>query len=150
MSRVTSVRKRRPGPPLPANWKARYLEYLRTEGGFYRSARLVGVEYDTTLAERDRDPEFDKACHYARQERADLISAKMVKSAEESGNPAGFIVELKAIRPLEYIEKHAIMTVSANLAELPQDDARALLQAMLGSTTPQTQHMLTQGDANDP
>ena len=135
----------RMGPSTPPHWKERYLELIRERGNFHRTAREAGVDPTTALRERDRDPEFDRLCQEARQEYADLAEDTMVQDSHETGNPAGLIVRLKALRPLEYIEKHAIMNVTANLAELQPDDAKALLQAMLGSTTPSTQKMLSDG-----
>jgi len=130
------------GLPLPKNWKARYLELLRTHGGFYHCARQLGLDPKTAWRERERDPEFNEACREAREEYADSIEHRMVESAEQSGNPAGFIVRLKALRPQEYIEKHAVLTLSADLNELPAQDAMAVLRGMLGTTTTTTVKML--------
>jgi hypothetical protein len=135
-------RKRRPGPPTPQNWKARYLELIRKTGNFAKTARAVGVDPVTAYRERERDPEFDRQCLEAREEAADDFEDRMVASAELSGNPAGFIVRLKALRPAQYIEKHAILNLSADLNELPPGDAVALLKNMLASTTPTTAKML--------
>ena len=143
-ARIAADERRRPGPSTPPDWKERYLELIRDRGNFHRTAREAGVDPATALRERDRDPEFDRLCLEARQEYADKAEDTMVQDSHETGNPAGLIVRLKALRPLEYIEKHAIMNVTANLAELQPDDAKALLQAMLGSTTPSTQRMLTE------
>lgn len=140
------LEQRRPGIPLPQGWKQAYLDALRAEGGFYRAARTVGVDYDTALAERDRDPAFDKQCQSARQEYADNLECQMVEDSHLSGNPAGQIVRLKALRPAEYIEKHAMLSLTANLNDLPIDDATLLLKQLLGATTDATRQALSNGD----
>mgnify|MGYP000060525845 CR=1 FL=1 len=137
--------KRKPGPSTPPNWKVRYVELIREHGHFHRTARMVGVDPSTAYRERDLDPEFERQCQDARQEYADQIEHRMIESAEASGNPAGFIVRLKALRPAEYIEKHAMLTLTADLNELPVSDAASLLRAMLGSTTDSTKSMLGDG-----
>lgn len=135
------------GPSTPPDWKERYVALIEEYGNYAQTAKMVGVSGKTALRERDRDPEFDDACQEARQIFADALETKMIASAQESGNPAGFIVRLKALRPAEYIEKHAItsLTLTANLNELPVPDATALLRAMLGATTTATQQALTTG-----
>ncbi len=140
---VPTVRPRKkPGPKTPLGWKDRYLTLLRSQGGYFISARQVGVAPKTAYREREADPAFNDACEEARQEYADSIEHRMVASAEASGNPAGFIVRLKALRPAEYIEKHAVLSLTANLNELPVEDATALLKAMLSNTTQETQKSL--------
>lgn len=133
------------GPCTPTDWKTRYLELVREKGNFHRTAREVGVDPKTAYRERERDADFDAACMDARQEFADRIEDQMVEDSHLSGNPAGQIVRLKALRPAEYIEKHAVMSLTANLNELPVTDAVQLLKAMLGATTPATQRQLADG-----
>jgi hypothetical protein len=142
---AASVPDRKPGPPLPLGWKDRYVELIGQRGNFYETAELCGVHYKTALRERDRDPDFDAACMEARQLFADKLEHRMLDSAERSDNPAGFIVRLKALRPQEYIEKHAILNLSADLNELPPGDAVQLLRGMLSQTTPSTTKMLGDG-----
>lgn len=140
--------ERTPGPPLPADWRERYLEGIRKTGNYYKPAWAIGISPKTAQRERANDPAFDDACREAREIAADDLEDRMVAGAEASGNPAGFIVRLKALRPAEYIEKHAITTLNAtiDLNTLPVADATALLKQMLGATTPTTQKALTQGD----
>ena len=143
---VRSGTPRKSGPPLPVDWKPRYLDLIKQHGNYYATAELVGISYRTALRERDADPDFDQACLEARQLFADKLETRMLDSAEASGNPAGFIVRLKALRPQEYIEKHAVLTLSADLNELPAQDAIAVLRGMLGTTTNTTVKMLGDGD----
>lgn len=150
MAKVETVErvKRRPGPPLPKRWQERYLELVRKHGNYYKPAHDLGISIRTAARERDRDPEFDAACLEAREIAADNLVDEMIRGAKDSGNPAGFIVQLKALRPAAYIEKHAItsLTLTANLNELPVENATLLLKQMLGATTPTTLKQLSAGD----
>jgi hypothetical protein len=93
--------------------------------------------------ERDRNPEFDAACHDARQYFADTVEENMLASADKHGNPVGYIVRLKALRPNEYIEKHAVVNMNLS-GQLNPDDAARLLGAMLQhSSDDVTRAMLT-------
>jgi hypothetical protein len=137
----------RPGPTTPPRWKERYLALIRKTGNYAKTARAVGVSPRTAQRERDRDPEFNELCLEAVQEAADDLEDRMVAGAEASGNPAGFIVRLKALRPAQYIEKHAVLSLSADLNELPVQDALSVLRGMLGTTTITTTQMISDGTA---
>lgn len=141
---------RKSGPITPADWKTRYIELIREYGNFYQTARMAGVDPSTALRNRNADPEFDRLCLEARQDFADQLETQMVADSHESGNPAGQIVRLKALRPAEYLEKHLALTLSADLNELPAPDATSILKAMLASATESTiQHLQQQPLAID-
>ena len=70
----------------------------------------------------------------AREFYADTLERDLIASAERSDNPVGYIVRLKALRPAEYIEKHAVMSLNVH-ADLPSADAAQLLRDMLGTLT---------------
>ena len=142
-SRV-SMPARKPGPQLPKDWQARFLQAYRTRGGIHRAAEAASVSHEAVRMERHRNPAFDQAVLEAREYYADLVEEAMVASADRSDNPAGFIVRLKALRPQEYIEKHAVMNVTVT-TELDAADGAAFLRDMLGALRPSTQALL--GDA---
>ena len=129
------------GPELPRDWQAKFLEAYRTKGGLWRAAKAVGICHETVRRYRNADPAFDEAVRDAREEFADHLEERMIDSAERSDNPAGFIVRLKALRPQEYIEKHAVMNVTVT-TELDAADGAAFLRDMLGALRPSTQALL--------
>jgi hypothetical protein len=136
----------RPGPPIPTEWRDRYLAHVRQHGHYALAAQVAGISQETARRERVANPAFDEACREAREEAADRIEIKMLESAERSDNPVGFIVRLKALRPHEYIEKN--VTVSMNMtAEVPGVDVVAVLQQMLGHLTEPTRELLAQPGA---
>jgi hypothetical protein len=133
-----------PGPPIPAQWRERYLDHVRLHGHYALAARAAGISQETARRERVANPAFDSDCREAREEAADRVEIKMLESAERSDNPAGFIVRLKALRPHEYIEKHAVVNLNMT-AELPGVDVVQVLQTMLGHLTEPTRLLLAQG-----
>jgi len=148
VSVVAQERERaRPGPPIPADWKARYLEHVRTHGHYALAARRAGVSPKTAERERAADPDFDAECRDAREEAADGIEIDMLDSARRSDNPAGFIVRLKALRPHEYIEKHAVMNFTVS-TELASADGLEALQAMFETMRPSTQALIQRREAS--
>ena len=60
-----------------------------------------------------------------------------------SGNPVPHIVRLKALRPTEYIEKRAVLSVSTT-AQITQEEGRRLLTAMLSQATSATLQALAE------
>ena len=138
-----------PAPPkvryaLPKAWRERFLHAYRTRGGVHRAAETAGVHPETVRLERHRDPAFDQQVLEAREYYADLVEETMLASADRSDNPVGFIVRLKALRPDQYIERHAVMSVNLS-AELPGPDAAALLRAMLSALTDSSRALLSTG-----
>jgi hypothetical protein len=139
-SRV-SLPARKPGPQLPHDWRERFLEAYRTRGGLHRAAEAASVSHEAVRMERHRDPAFDQQVLAAREYYADLVEEAMLASADRSDNPAGFIVRLKALRPHEYIEKHAVMNFTVSTT-LEPDDGAQLLREMLTTLRPSTQALL--------
>jgi hypothetical protein len=136
-------RNLRDGIPTPRDWKERYLEHVREHGHYALAARVAGVSQKTAQRERHANPDFDELCREAREEAADNVELKMMASAEISHNPVPYIVRLKALRPHEYIEKHAVVSLSMT-AEVPGVNVPALLAQMLGHLTPPTRELLAQ------
>lgn len=136
--------RRPPGPATPRDWKARYLVHVRKHGHYALAAHNLGLSPRTAERERTRDPEFDADCRDAKEIAADGMEIDMLELAQTSGNPVPYIVRLKALRPHEYIEKHALMTVNVH-AELAGHDAGALLAEMLAHMSPATHQLFTQG-----
>ena len=136
---------RRDGPPLPPQWRERYIEEVTRTGGLYRAAERVGVNYTTTLRYRNADPEFDRQVLEARELAADDLEEELVDQARRTDNPVGYIVRLKALRPMQYIERHAVMNVSVDLhAEITETAALSLLRDMFNDATDATR-MLVNG-----
>jgi hypothetical protein len=136
----------KPGPQLPKGWQQRFLEAYRTRGGLHRAAEAASVSHETVRVERHRNPAFDAAVRDAREYYADLVEETMLASADRSDNPAGFIVRLKALRPAEYIEKHAVMNLTVT-AELDSADGAAMLREMFSAMRPSTQALLGLGES---
>lgn len=141
---VVSVPPSKPGPALPSNWQATFLAYYREHGGLHRAAEAADVSHETVRRYREREPAFDQAIRDAREYHADLTEERLVASAERSDNPVGFIVRLKALRPEQYIEKHAVMNLTVS-AELTAIDGAHLLSQMLTHLRPPTQTLLETG-----
>jgi len=136
------------GPPLADNWRERFLAEYEVHGTLYKAARRAGIDPKTVTRHRDVEPEFDQACKDAFQLAADRYEEDLADQARETGNPVGYIVRLKAMRPAEYIEKQAMLNVSLK-AELDPVDASALLRAMMGSMTGATRAAFEQIEAED-
>jgi hypothetical protein len=123
-------KRRRPGPQLPDDWTARFLEYYARQGVRWLAAKCAGVSHDTVQRVEGADPAFRAQVENARQEFADSQELRLKKIGQK-GNPVGPIVLLKKHRPAEYIEKN--MTISASITtQLTPADGRAVLRAMLG------------------
>jgi len=137
-----------PGPPIPRDWQERYLEHVRQHGHYALAAKHAGICLETARRARHADPAFDQLCRDAREEAADQVEIDMLDSARRSDNPAGFIVRLKALRPQEYVEKHAIMNFSVS-TELESADGLEALQMMFATMRPNTQALIQPRDARE-
>ena len=131
------------GPATPSDWRGAFLAEYEIRGGFFRSAQAAGIDSTTVRAHAARDPEFAAQVEQARQLYADSVAYTLVEGSRATGNPVGQIVALKALRPMEYIERHASLNVYADLTPGDGGDARAMLATMLGSLTPATHLMLS-------
>jgi hypothetical protein len=138
---VALKKGRRPGPALPAGWQARYLEALRKAGGYFKAAELAGVSSRTALRWRQADRDFEAAVHDALELYADRLEEQLVATGTNGGNPVPFIVRLKALRPGEYIEKHAVLTVNADVV-VDAALGRQLVAEMLQHSSSATLEML--------
>jgi hypothetical protein len=129
--------RHRPGPPVPGQWRDAFIEELRDHAGMYRAARRVGINPRTVYDVMERDPAFADAVKIAREECADGYQAEMIDQARDTGNPTGYIVRLKALRPSEYIEKHAVLNVTADV-QLGSEDAMSLIRSLIDTARPHT------------
>lgn len=135
-----SSKRRRPGPQVPADWPARFLEFYARHGVRWRSAKYAGIAYDTLVRAEVADPIFASQVENARQEFADSQELALKKIGRK-GNPVGPIVLLKKHRPSEYIERN--ISISASFTtELPAEDGKQLLLAMFGQGPSATHHVL--------
>lgn len=119
------------------------MEAMRTGRGLYRAAEAAGVHGRTISRERERDPAFNDAVLDALQYHADVLEEAMETQAEKTGNPVGYIVRLKALRPAQYIEKHAVMNLNVT-ANVEGADAMALLSQLVRELSPAIHHGLTE------
>jgi hypothetical protein len=115
-----------------------YLEHVVKTGATFRALALAGVTPRELQDAIDQDWDFGEAITRAKDEYGDDLAEGLV----EARYPVGRIVRLKAPRPAEYIEKHAVWKLSADLNELPVDDAVAVLRSMMTHITPSTRRML--------
>ena len=123
----------------------RFLDAYRSRGGLHRAAEASPASIRRPCAKNvSAIPSSTSRCSRPREYYADLVEETMLASADRSDNPVGFIVRLKALRPDQYIERHAVMSVSLS-AELPGHDAAELLRAMLGTLTDSSRTLLSAG-----
>jgi len=125
------LKRRRPGPQVPADWPARFLEFYARQGVRWRAAKYAGIAYDTLVRAERADPAFAEQVENARQSYLDRHALNLNRLAFKKDNVVASIVALKAGRPAEYVEKN--MSISATFTtELPAEDGKALLLAMFG------------------
>lgn len=137
-------KRRRPGRQVPADWPQRFLEFYARHGVRWRSAKYGGISYDTLVRAEQADSAFAQQVENARQSYLDRHALNLNRLAFKKDNVVASIVALKAGRPAEYVEK--AMTVTAHFtAELPVEDGRQLLHAMLGQHGGATFPMLERG-----
>ena len=117
---------------------------VREHGGLCLAAEEAGVSIKTVQRLRANDPAFDGRVEDALELYADTIEHAMVKQAKDRGNPVGYIVRLKALRPGKYIERHQMNVLSMNVTvDASPEDAAGLLRSMLGDVTPATLQSLS-------
>jgi hypothetical protein len=125
------LKRRRPGPQVPADWPARFLTFYARHGVRWRAAKYAGVSYDTLVRAERADSAFAQQVENARQTYLDRHALNLNRLAFKKDNVAASIVALKAGRPAEYVEKN--MTIAASFtSELSPEDGQAVLRAMLG------------------
>src|SRR5262245_24704188 len=103
---------RKGGKPVPRDWRRRYLRWVRKHGQYAAAARYAGVSVRYAERKRVSDPRFNEACVTAREMAADRMERRMLDLGERSDNPVPYIVRLKALRPAEYIERHATVSLA--------------------------------------
>jgi hypothetical protein len=137
--------------PLPSvadkwdDWRGAYLRHLVATGQRVKGCAIAGVTRRELQAELDANPDFREAVDTALGEYADGLAVGLVETGRRRENPVGTIVALKALRPLEYIERSASLAVSVDMTErspIAEAAAVALLKGMLGHTTQTTRKML--------
>jgi len=140
--------------PLPSvadkwdGWRGVYLRHLVATGQRVKGCAIAGVTRRELQAELDANPDFREAVDTALGEYADGLAVGLVETGRRRENPVGTIVALKALRPLEYIERSASLSVSADLIQrstITDAGAIELLRQMFGNTTPATQKLLAPG-----
>lgn len=124
-------KRRRPGPQLPDDWPARFLEYYARQGVRWRAAKYAGVSHDTVERAERADPAFRAQVRDARELYLDRHALNLNRLAFKKDNVVASIVALKAGRPEFYAEKN--LTINASFStQLVPEDGKALLQTMLG------------------
>jgi plasmid stability protein len=110
-----------------------------------KGCAIAGISRRELQAALEAQPEFREAVETAEGEYADGLAVGLVETGRKRENPVGHIVALKALRPLEYIERSASLSVSADLnhrSPITEAGARELLRQMFASTTETTRKML--------
>jgi hypothetical protein len=125
----------RPGPQVPDDWPARFLDFYAEQGVRWRAAKYAGVAYDTVARAERADPVFARQVEDARQTYLDRHALNLNRLAFEKDNVVASIVALKAGRPTEYIEKSMSIGLQATTKLDPAEGDR-LLRDMLGLTSP--------------
>lgn len=124
--------RRRTGQPTPDGWEQVYLEQMALHGTAWKAAKQAGVSYSTVQRLREADPRFAQDEHDAIWEHVGSLEQNLNRIAQGDDMPAvtSNIVRLKRLDP-NYVEKN--VTISASFTtELPAEDGRVLLHAMLG------------------
>jgi hypothetical protein len=125
------------GRRLGTGWEGAFFKYLDLHGTYYRAAEAAGVSIDAVDARRSRDPEFEAQCRLMRERHADSLEQALEAQAKKTGNPVGYIVRLKALRPKDYVERHLVESLNVSVStSVTAEDAQALLRAMLREASP--------------
>jgi hypothetical protein len=125
------------GRRLGSGWEDAFFRYLDLHGTYYRAAEAAGVSIDAVDARRSRDPAFEAQCRLARERHADSLEQALEAQAKKTGNPVGYIVRLKALRPKDYVERHLVESLNVSVSTtVSPEDAQALLRAMLREASP--------------
>jgi len=130
------------GPPLPEGWQETLIGHLEAKGTYALACKRTGVSDETVRKYRHADPAFDARCRWAREIFADTVEEKLLDIGERSDDPVPSIVILKKLRPAEYIEKHAIMSINLT-GTLGEIDGAAVLRAIVGDPGAPTQQLLS-------
>ena len=127
---------------MPDGWREVFLRQIEKSGGFYKAAEVAGVHPRTAWRLCDADPGFRAAVKEARERHADELEHELEEMGRNNKNPVPHIVRLKALRPAEYIEKQAVLTVSADLGTVDADLGRQLVAEMLQHHCSATRELL--------
>ena len=130
--------RRRRGQPTPDGWEQVFIQRLADHGLGWLAAKQAGVSYKTVQRLRELDPQFREDEADAMAESTEGLQGNLLRISTGDDMPAvtANIVMLKKRDPMGFCEKN--LAVSASFTtELPADDGRALLHAMLGQ--PMTQ-----------
>ena len=132
-----SPRRNKTGRPrlydVGPDWREPYLQALDAHGGKqYLASASVGIGAKQVRDEMHRSEDFAVRVKEITELHADRLEQAMEDQAHATGNPVGYIVRLKALRPALYLERHLAMSITAT-AEIPAGDARQLLAHALGA-----------------
>jgi 2-phospho-L-lactate guanylyltransferase (CobY/MobA/RfbA family) len=136
-------RKARLGPPVPADWREKFLISYRKTGTRWVSAREAKVSHDTVSRAEAADPVFAAQVEDARQEYADALEQNLDRLARKKDNVIAGIVLAKKHRPNDFIERRQELHVHAH-ANLSAEEGRHLIAAMLAHVTATTREVLVQ------
>lgn len=133
-----TVRPGSRGPQVAPDWPQRYLDGMERHGTQWLAAKQAGVSVKTVQRLREVDPAFADAEHAAVNEHRESLEQNLNRIAGGADMPAvtANIVRLKKLDPVGYVERNLSMSV-AFTSELPSEDGKLLLQAMLGQGSDQ-------------
>jgi hypothetical protein len=122
------------GPPVPRGWREKFLRHYAKHGTRWRAARVAGVSHDTLERHERADAQFASRVEEARRVFVESLESSPAGGFLEQfrkGNVVAGIVLAKRHDPTNYIERN--LSISASFTtELPAEDGKALLHAMLG------------------
>lgn len=128
--------RRRTGQPTPDGWPQVFIAKLTEHGKGWKAAKQAGVSYDTVQRLRALDRQFATDEADAMREFTESLEENLDRIAGGDDMPAvtANIVRLKKLDPVGYVERN--LSISASFtSELPSEDGKTLLLAMLGQPT---------------
>ncbi|HXE86551.1 MAG TPA: hypothetical protein VN524_07095 [Hyphomicrobiaceae bacterium] len=128
--------RRRAGQPTPDGWPQVFIAKLTEHGKGWKAAKQAGVSYDTVQRLRALDAQFRTDEADAMREFTESLEDNLDRIASGADMPAvtANIVRLKKLDPVGYVERNLQITASFT-TELPSQDGKILLLAMLGQPT---------------
>src|SRR5258706_4183837 len=129
--------RRRTGQQTPDGWQQVFIDRLADHGLGWLAAKQAGVSYKTVQRLREADAQFREDEADAMAESTEGLQGNLIRISAGDDMPAvtANIVMLKKRDPMGFCEKNLAVTASFT-TELPAEDGRALLHAMLGQPMP--------------
>jgi hypothetical protein len=126
-------------------WEDDYLRALAANGKHELAAAAAGVHSSIPRQQRDTDLTFAAEVDLALEFYRDSLEAELRRLGRAKSNPLPYFGLLRSERPTRWLERSAVLSLTADLSAKPLTDADAvaLLKAMLANVTPTTRAMLS-------